>query len=282
MSGGEWPGRDWLRETVGDWALPLPAPPFSQAVRQVVDLFGFAPATVAREVVEKTGSRLIGRMLDLRFGPTEVRLVLTAFRLLKPPVGILVGQLGDVLVDARDVRWHGAEVARLRIVARNVHIQPGPTTILVTAPVRFEAWLDQQTVDGIVARTTGRVVVELTDEGTARARLPQRPGWGHVDLVPAVEGRTLVLRPSAVAFGAADRARRLVKMLPPLRFTLPEGLEGSHLSKVEVSEGHLVVHGLVDEWREPLTPGQLNQLVRRIERFAGTVLQIPRSPGASA
>lgn len=277
MSGGEEPRPDRVREAVRGLTLPLPAPPIGHAVRQLVDLFGFAPATVAKQIIEMAGSRLIGRMLDLRFGPSQAQLILTTLRLVRPPVGLLVGQLGDVEIEARHVRWPGGELARLRMEACNVHTQPGATTSLVVAPLRFQAWMSQSVVDGIIAGSTERVVVELTGDGVARARLPQHPHWGHVDLVPILEGRTLELRPRAVAVGRVDGAKRLVARLPPLRVVLPDGPAGSHLSHVEVRDRHLVVHGIVEEWREPLTPGQLDQAIRRIERFAGTVLQVPRS-----
>jgi hypothetical protein len=36
---------------------------------------------------------------------------------------------------------------------------------------------------------------------------------------------------------------------------------------------------VLEEWREPVTAGQLEQLVRRVQRFTGPLLDIPRAGG---
>jgi hypothetical protein len=61
-----------------------------------------------------------------------------------------------------------------------------------------------------------------------------------------------------------------------VRFGLPEALSGRRLTDIEIEDGTVVVRAVVDEWREPFSPGQLEQVVRRIQRFRGPLLDIPR------
>ena len=278
---GDWLAPSWLRDAMSAWTPPSIPNPLADSVRQVVDLFGFAPAAIAKEVVDAAGTRLVGQAVQLRFGELQVTCIVRAMRLQRPPLGLMVGQLGDVDIVLQDVRWDDRRVAWLRIEARNVHIQPGAPAELVVAPVRAEATIDQETVDEVVQRTAPRVRVELVDDGegigVARATLANRPHWGHVDLTPRVEGDVLVLRPATVSVRGAMVSARLVHRIPALRFPLPEALAVGHVTDVVVDDGSVRVRGVLDEWREPLAPRQLDQVVRRITSFAGPVLDLPRT-----
>ena len=254
----------------------IPAP-FTQAVRQVVELFGFAPAVVVKEVIEAATSRLLDRPLRLRIGDNEIELVLRVLRMARPPVGLMIAQLGDVEIEADDLRISGQRVTHLRVDVRNLHIQPGITSTVVAAPVHFSARIDEQAVGDAVATRTARVEIELLGDGAARARLPGRRAWGHVDLVPVIDGRTLVLEPREVVVRGWNRLSPLARRLPKLRFHLPALADGAHITAIDVDRGHVLVEGVFEEWREELTAGQLDQLVRRIQRFDGGLLDIPRA-----
>jgi hypothetical protein len=269
--GGDWFGSEWLRDATKAWSSPL----VPEALRQMVD--GVAPAALAQRAVEVAGDRLAGRELELRFGDSRVHLVPTSIGLARASLGVVIGQLGDLELEARDVRWEGGRAATLRIEAGNVHIQPGTVATLVAAPIRATARFDQATVEEVVARRTTWVAVELTADGTLRASLARWRRWGRVDLVPEVEGRFLVLRPVAAEVGGRRRAVPAGRRLPGLRVELPESLVAGHVEEVGVEDGHLVVRAVLDEWREPLAPGQLDQLVRRIETLSGAVLDVPRA-----
>lgn len=281
MSGGDWFRPDWWSDAMRSWTPAMPAP-LTDAMRQVVELFGFAPAVVAKEVVDAATSRLVGRHLDLRFGEAEVGLELRSLRLARPPVGLALGQLGEVVVEADDVVWPGGRLAALRLAACNVHVQPGPPPTLVAAPVRVAATLDQVALDQVVAERTELASVTLSGDGAVRASLAARPGWGHVDLVARVEGPALVLQPDAVVVRGWNRLSAVARRLPPIRIHLPEVLAGAHVTGVEVQEGRLVVHAVLEEWREPVSASQLEQVVRRIQRFTGPLLDIPQAPARTA
>jgi len=258
------------------WTPPAVSGPVGDAVRQVMDPFGFAPGTVAKNLAEAIASRLLGRDLEIRFGAAQIELVLRSLRMTPSPLGIVIGQLGDVEVEVDDVRSGDLRLAHVRITARNMHIQPGPPPVLVAAPVWIEATVDQSAVDGVVARRSARAEVELTGEGTAKAGLLGRRRWGHVDLVPKVEGHTLALDPTSVTL-RGRRLTGLARMLPRFRIPLPEQLAKHHVSEVNVADGTVVVRALLEEWREPLTAGQLDQIAARIRRFTGRVLDLPRT-----
>ena len=100
--------------------------------------------------------------------------------------------------------------------------------------------------------------------------------WGHVDVVPRVDGRTLVLDPAAVAV----RSRYLTALthrLPALRIALPRSIPSAHITSVTVDDGCVVVEGVYEEWRWELAHRQLDELLRRINRFDGGVLRVPRN-----
>ncbi|HLM29961.1 MAG TPA: hypothetical protein VK360_08565 [Acidimicrobiales bacterium] len=276
MGSSDWLGPDWVRDAMRAWTPTAVPAPFTEAFRQVVDLFGFAPAMVAKDVIEGASARLVGRALTLRYGGTEVDLVLRVLRMARPPVGLMIGQLGDVEIEAEDVRWAGGHVARLRVDARNIHIQPGPPPTLVVAPIRLAATLDESTVDDMVSQRVRWAEVRLTSDGAAQVSLVGRRRWGHVDFVPQVQGDSVALEPRQVVIGGRSRASGLAQRLPHLRFRLPDAVGGHRLSDIRIEDGRVAVRAVVDEWRQAFSPEQLEQVVRRIQRFRGPLLDIPR------
>ena len=251
----------------------VPAP-LANAMRQVVDVFGFAPALVAKEIIAAATSRLVGRSITVQTDGHDVTLVLRMLRLVRPPVGLVVGQLGDVEMEADDVETPDIRIGHLRLEVGNVHVQPGLTaSAVVAAPIRAQATIAQSEIAAAIARRSTRVEVDLRD-GSARAYVAGRREWGHVDVVPRVDGRTLVLEPAALTVRRWDRLSPVVRRLPPLRVALPRTAADVHVTAIAVEEGQLVVHGVYEEWRQEVTPLQLDQLVRRIQRFDGGVLRL--------
>jgi hypothetical protein len=112
--------------------------------------------------------------------------------------------------------------------------------------------------------------------------LAGRREWGHVDVVPRIDGRTLLLEPTQVVVRRWDRLSPLARRLPSLRLPLADIPDGMHLTGVTVEDGRLAIDGVHEEWRVELTPQQLEQLVRRIRRFDGGLLTIPGFDAGSA
>ena len=272
----DWRRPDWLADAVRAWTPGALLPPsLTEALRPAVDLFGFAPAMMGTDLIGAAASRLIGRPMTLRVGDSEVNLVLRVLQLERPPLGLMIGQLGDVEVEADDVVVADHRISHLRLDVRNVHLQPAVAGATVVAtPIRVRAVVDESVVRDAVADRTSRLAVELRGDGVARATLTGRRGWGHVDVVPRVDGRTLVLEPAALAV-RTKYLLALARRLPPLRVELPRSIPAAHVTSVTVDEGRVVIEGVYEEWRWELGHRQLDELVRRINRFDSGVLQVP-------
>ena len=277
MASGDWLRPDWLTETLRAWG-PSVSQSMTQAMRPIVDLFGFAPASVAEELILAAASQLVGEPLTLQVGDTEIALVLRRLQPDPQPMGLMIGQLGNVEIDADDVVVGDVRIAHLHLVVRNLHIQPGVgTATFVAAPVGVRAILDQEVVATAVARRTPYVEVEL-DDHCARARLRGRRDWGHVDLTPRIEGRTLVLEPTEATLRRWD-VTSVARRLPALRLALPQAVSTAHLTDVGIEDGHLVVSGTCEEWRTEVGPAELDDLRRRLGAYKGGTLRVPRPAG---
>jgi hypothetical protein len=272
---GDWLRPEWWRDAMRVWTPSADlSSPFAAAMRQVVDQFGLAPAMVGKQLIEAAASRLVGRELTIQAGGSAATFVLSLLRFVRPPVGLMIGQVGDVEIEAEDVTTSAVRLTHLRLEVCNVHVQPGPTATVVAAPIRIRAVVDQRTLADALARRTNRVEIELRASGTARVYLAGHRGLGHVDVRPGVERRALLLAPTGIVLGQWDGLSRLVRRLPPLRLPLPELPSGVHVSGVTVEGDHLVVFAVYEEWRREVTPEDLDRLMRRIERFDGGVLDI--------
>jgi hypothetical protein len=278
VSSGDWLRPDWLVNAMRAWTPSAMVPPaMAQAMRPVAELFGFAPAILGKELIEAAASHLVGQSVTISIGDEEVTLVPTRLQLERAPIGLMIGQLGDVELEADDVVIGGVHIAHLRLDARNLHVQPGvKEATVVAAPVVARAVLDQGLVAEAVSSRTRRVEVDLEGTGRARAYIAGRRGWGYVDVVPRISGRTLELAP------ADAKVRRwsltsVARRLPKLRFGLSGAHSTAYITGVAVEDGRVVVDGVYPEWRLQVTPQQLDDLLRRINRYDGGVLRVPHA-----
>jgi hypothetical protein len=136
---------DWLRP---EWAFG----PWPQAAAQAFDALQKAaraatpdgwpigPAATIQSVAAAARSGLVGRPVTLRFGSTDVRLVLTDLVVQPDSVGAAFGQFDDVRLSARDVKWDGGQLNELVVVCKNVHLRLGNTLTLVRSPSTSQPW----------------------------------------------------------------------------------------------------------------------------------------------
>ena len=267
----------WLIDAMSMWSPTSYMPQaLTDAMRPVAELFGFAPAAVVKDLIDSVAARLSGRRLTLQLGDHEVTLVLRTLQLERPPVGLVVGQVGDVRIEADDVSVGGSRITHVVLDAHNVHLQPGvDSATIVAAPIHVRASLDPDTLRAHVADRVRRFELELRDSG-GRAYIAGRRSLGHVDFAPRVEGRTLLLQPVDALMWRWEIGS-LVRRLPALRFALPTGLEAAHITGVGVQDGQLIVAGVYEEWRSTFTAQEFDGLRRRIDRYDGTPLRMPRS-----
>jgi hypothetical protein len=225
------------------------------------------PVAALESLLRAAGRRLAGRRLTVPGTGGALRLRLTALRLDPEPVGLTIGQIGEVTVEATEVLWRGITFRRAVLVARNVHVRPQPVPTAVAAPVTLDLALDPVTVRERLAATRPGLRLSVHREAPhARAHWARHPEWGWVGLKPEITATALLLRPTAV--GVRGRTRSLPGWLPTMRVRLPQLPRGLRLRDVEVADGTAIaLHLGTDEWREQVPPRRLTALLARLQRF---------------
>ena len=130
------------------------------------------PVAALESLLRAAGRRLAGRRLTVPGTGGALHLRLTALRLDPEPLGLAVGQLGDVTVEATDVVWRDITFRSAVLVARNVHVRPQPVPTAVAAPVTLDLALDPVAVCERLAATH-----PVARPSIARPRTPG--GAGH-------------------------------------------------------------------------------------------------------
>ena len=239
MSWTDWTSGDWL----GKWKPPWPPSParlpeaMAESMSRLVDVFGFSPAGFLHNIVSTASASLIGRQLETTIGGQAVRFVLNALRIDPPQYGPLVGQFGEILVQVRDVSWRDRRIDELRVRAENVHLQPGVTTTLVSAPVVLSATIDQPEIASMLAQTQPAVVVRLAD-GVATAALAGRESWGHVEIMPTVRDDVVRLKPVSLNV-RGRRLERIARLIPAVEVRLPAAPRNGRFTDVVVEGDRL-------------------------------------------
>ncbi len=214
-----------------------------------------APPFMLQTILDGARSRLRGRVLTVRHGAGELRLRLDDLRFDPASLPLAVGQLGSIHVDASNVEWVGGQLDVLHVEFANVHIRPGFTPTLVTAPVRLRATIGQSALDGFLAGVADKVHLDLGD-GTATARRPGRESWGHASVTPRLEGGRVRL----VATGISVRSRAFTTPrggVPSVLVDVPALPGRMRLTDLELGDHALIVDGVIDELHEPMTAQQL-------------------------
>ena len=221
MSWTDWTSGDWL----GKWKSQWPASParLPEAMAESMSRWSTCSGLLAgflHNIVSTASASLIGRQVETTIGGQAVRFVLE-----RPPdrpaaVRPLVGQFGEILVHVRDVSWRDRRIDELRVRAENVHLQPGVTTILVSAPVALSASIDQPEIASMLAETQSAVVVRLAD-GVATAALAGRESWGHVEITPTVRDEVVRLKPVSLNV-RGRRLERIARLIPAVEVRLPD------------------------------------------------------------
>ena len=145
--------------------------PLTAGVTRMADLLGFSPGTLLQELVDSIANHLVGREVQISFGDASVRLTVTHAHVTPAPAGLMLGQLGSVELEARDVQWADRRVDDLSIEARNVHVSAGNPHALVAAPILFTASLTEPTIAALVADANPRLSVTLAGDRGASVRL---------------------------------------------------------------------------------------------------------------
>ena len=119
---------------------------------------------------------VIGRTLAVRLDEGDITLTVTDFDSRLDIRGLSVGQLSDVRLGARDIRWDGNKLDRATAVLHNVHLRPSAPPVLVAAPVDLSLDLPADALDDLFRIAAPRLAGEIGPDGIARLRLARRPG----------------------------------------------------------------------------------------------------------
>ena len=217
---------------------------------------------------------VVGRGLKVRFDSHDLTLTVTEFDSRLDLRGLAVGQLGDVLVVARDIRWGHYRFDQAMAVLHNVHLRPSAPSEMVAAPVELTLRLPADILEELVNSAPSRLTVEVGDDGTARLRSARHQGWGHVEVDMRVVGTALWLTPRAVVVGGKRWA--LPGKMPIYPIELPDIPHGLVITKVRLQSRSVLVHGLLPEWHTDMPLGRLEDIVAQLSSRSG-VLNLARS-----
>lgn len=202
---------------------------------------------------------LVGKQVTVRIGNHDVMLTVTELDSALEPQGIAFGQLGQVRVAARDIRWDQQHLERAVAVLRNVHIRPGVPPLVVAAPAELSSVLPAEIFNDVLRQAAPRLCGELCDDGNARLSWARLPGWGSIEVSVDVVGTMLWLRPRALI----TRRRRwtLPARCPAYRVPLPELPRGLLLTDVNLGLDTLELSATLPEWRTELPLRHLENLI---------------------
>jgi hypothetical protein len=209
---------------------------------------------------------LVGKEVTVGLGDQDVVLTVTELDSALEPQGLAVGQLGEVRVAARDIRWGEQRLQHAVAVLHNVHIRPGVPPVVVAAPVKLSSALPARIFDDVVRQAVPQLRGELCEDGTARLRWVRQPGWGGLEVDLDVVGKTLWLRPRALVAG--QRRWMLPARTPAYRVPLPELPHELLVTDVSLGLDSLEVSALLPEWRMDLPLRNLEDVITRLSQGA--------------
>ncbi|OBJ54755.1 LmeA family phospholipid-binding protein [Mycobacterium sp. 1423905.2] len=209
---------------------------------------------------------LIGKKVTVRIGDQDVELVVAKLDATLDAQGLAVGQLGEVRVGARDIRWADQHLESAEAVLHNVHIRPGVPPLVIAAPAELSTVLPTTMFDDVLRHAAPEVRGELRDGGRARLSWARQPGLGGVEVDVDVVGKSLRLRPRALVTGR--RRWPLPARIPAYQVALPELPHGLMITDVTLAENSVRVSGLLPEWRMELPLKYLEDLITQLSQGA--------------
>jgi hypothetical protein len=243
------------------WSSAAMAPVSSGAAAAYRTLF----MTVRRLVV--------GRRLAVRLDDGDLTLTVTEFDSRLDIRGLSVGQLNDVRLAARDIRWNGNQVDRATAVLHNVHMRPSAPPVLVAAPVELTLEIPAVVLDDLFLWAAPRLSGGVGPDGIARLRLARRPMLGHLEVDARLDGSTLWLKPRGLVI---RRSRwTLPARTPGYPVHLPELPGGLTLTNIRFAPDQVCVSGSLPEWRMDVPRKRLEDILNQLS-VVGVPLNLTR------
>ena len=209
-------------------------------------------------------ARLVGDPVAFGSGENRVTFTLTSLEATVSHMAAAAGQADGVSLSAEDFTWRSFHFIKASARFGNFHTRFRSRPVLVSAPIDVSATLTGEALNEVLARAAPTFSCEITDAGDLRLQKASHPRWGYLQVLPAVESGTFVLRPSGVGRGAHlwRLGRRVLPMHPSLN--IPDWVR---LTGVELHPGSLTVQFRVGEWK--FDSAELMSLVRNAREPGG-------------
>jgi hypothetical protein len=243
------------------WSSAAVAPVSSGAAAAYRTLF----MTVRRLVV--------GRRLTIQLDDGELTVTVTEFDSRLDVRRLSVGQLNDIRLAVRDIRWDGTQFDHATAVLHNVHMRPTTPPVLVAAPVELTLDVPAPVLDDLFEWAAPRLAGEIGNDGVARLRLARRPMLGHLEVDARLDGLTLWLKPRGLAVGRSRWS--LPTRIPAYPVRLPELPHGLQLTGIGFAPGVVRLSGTVSEWRMDMPRKRLEEIIGQLS-VVGVPLNLTR------
>ncbi len=216
---------------------------------------------------------VVGRRLTVRLDDGDLTMTVTEFDSRLDVRGLSVGQLNDVTLVARDIRWRNSSFDRATVVLHNVHLKPTSPPVVVAAPVELTLEVPATALDDLFRWLAPRFSGEIGTDGVARLRMARRPQMGHAEVEARLDGSTLWLTPRGLTIG---RSRwRLPARTPSYPVRLPEFAHGLQLTGIAFTPGAVRLTGTLPQWRAELPRKRLEDVITQLS-VTGVVLNLTR------
>jgi hypothetical protein len=205
---------------------------------------------------------VVGRELSVRLDEGDITLTITEFDSRLDVRGLAVGQLSDVRLAARDIRWDNNRLDRATAVLHNVHLRPSAPPVLIAAPVELTVELPADALDYLFRLAAPRLTGEIGEDGIARLRLARRPGIGHLEVDALLDGSTLWLKPRGLV--VRSKRMRLPGRTPAYPVHLPDLPHGLQLTDISIEPDKLCLSGTLQEWRVDVPRTRLEDVINQL------------------
>ena len=216
---------------------------------------------------------VVGRELSVRLDEGDITLTITEFDSRLDVRGLAVGQLSDVRLAARDIRWDNNRLDRATAVLHNVHLRPSAPPVLIAAPVELTVELPADALDDLFRLAAPRLTGEIGEDGIARLRLARRPGIGHLEVDALLDGSTLWLKPRGLV--VRSKRMRLPGRTPAYPVHLPDLPHGLQLTDISIEPDKLCLSGTLQEWRIDVPRTRLEDVINQLS-VVGRPLNLTR------
>ncbi|WP_116042583.1 hypothetical protein [Amycolatopsis palatopharyngis] len=234
-----------------------------------------SPSGVLQTAIRTVGDRLVGNRLTVRAADTDLRMTLVELDCRISSVGIGQADVGDlrlVVEDVESTEGGHIPVRRAVIVCRDLRVRSIPVPTLATQAIELTITVGGDVVRDLVTQARPDVLADVGADRILRLRSARRPGWGHLQVEPYIDGSRILLRPVAAQ---VSRVRvPLPTRVRPIPVDVPDLPRGLRLTGIETGPGNLVLRGVTDHWRDRLASIPLSSLLGALTS-AATTLTVP-------